>query len=168
MWCGQLLNWDPVLGVATPQGSALGLLLLLIYVNDILSIEIHAAGVRVAISWLISMMNCLICCGSTQSVTVYYHVIYVECADAQKYLDLHIDYKHSWRNHVASICKKMLTMYLAIITWLDIWPKYFTYIRVLIIKVLVTYLVMTHLNIHFLHGVSLNLYLFSHIHTSSP
>ena len=45
------------LGVATPQGSALGLLLLLIYVNDILSIEIHAAGVRVAISWLISMVN---------------------------------------------------------------------------------------------------------------
>ena len=44
MWCGQLLNWDPVLGVATPQDSALGLLLLLIYVNDILSIEIHAAG----------------------------------------------------------------------------------------------------------------------------
>ena len=28
MWSGQLLNWDPVLGVATPQGSALGLLLL--------------------------------------------------------------------------------------------------------------------------------------------
>ena len=35
---------DPVLGVATPQGSALGLLLLLIYVNDILNIEIRAAG----------------------------------------------------------------------------------------------------------------------------
>ena len=84
------------MGVATPQGSALGLLLLLLYVNDILSIEIHAAGVRVAISRLISMMNCLICCGSTQSVTVYYHVaIYVECVDAQKYLDLDIDYKHS-------------------------------------------------------------------------
>ena len=94
--------------------------------------------------------------------------IYVECVDAQKYLDMHIDYKHSWRNHVASICKKMLTIYLAIITWLDISPKYFTYIRVLIIKVLVTYLVMTHLNIHFLYWVSLNLYLFSHIRISSP
>ena len=69
-----ILNWNPVLGVATPQGSALGLLLLLIYVNDILSIEIHAAGVCVAVSRLISMMNCLICCGSTQSATVYYHV----------------------------------------------------------------------------------------------
>ena len=38
--------------------------------------------------------------------------IYVECVDAQKYLNLHIDYKHSWRNHVASICKKMLTQYI--------------------------------------------------------
>ena len=108
-----ILNWDPVLGVATPQDSALGLLLLLIYINDILSIEIHAARVHVAISRLISMMNCLICCGSTQSVTVYLiPCIYMECVDAQKYLDLHIDYKHSWRNHVASICKKMLSYYI--------------------------------------------------------
>ena len=44
MWCGQLLNWDSVLRVATPQGSALGL----IYVNDIPGIEIHAARVCVA------------------------------------------------------------------------------------------------------------------------
>ena len=33
--------------------------------------------------------------------------IYVECVDTQKYLDLHVDYKRSWRNHVASICKKL-------------------------------------------------------------
>ena len=50
--------------------------------------------------------------------------IYVEYVDTQKYLDLHIDYKRSWRNHVASICKKMLTSYLAIITCLDISLKY--------------------------------------------
>ena len=48
MWCGQLLNWDSVLRVATPQGSASRLLLLLIYVNDIPSIEIYAARVCVA------------------------------------------------------------------------------------------------------------------------
>ena len=49
--CGQLLNWDSVLRVATPQGRipvGLVLLLLLIYVNDIPSIEIHVAGVCVA------------------------------------------------------------------------------------------------------------------------
>ena len=43
-----ILNWDSVLRVATPQGSALGLLLLLIYVNVIRGIEIHAARVCVA------------------------------------------------------------------------------------------------------------------------
>ena len=98
MWCGQLLNWDSVLRVATPQGSALGLLLLLIYVNDIPGIEIHAARVCVAtccidIDW---MMNCLICCGSTQSVTVYYHLfMYNVWISKSIYLDLHIDYNCS-------------------------------------------------------------------------
>ena len=42
--------------------------------------------------------------------------IYVQCVDTQKYLDLHIDYKCIGRNHVASICKKMLTTYVAKIT----------------------------------------------------
>ena len=105
------------MGVATPQGSALGLLLLLIYVNDILSIEIHAAGVRVAISRLTDIDDELF--NLLWKYSICYSIlpcIYVECVDAQKYLDLHIDYKHSWRNHVASICKKMLTIYLAIIT----------------------------------------------------
>ena len=70
MWCGQLLNWDSVLRVATPQGSALGLLLLLIYVNDIPGIEIHAARVCVATCCIDidRMMNCLICCGSSYSI----------------------------------------------------------------------------------------------------
>ena len=59
---------------------------------------------------------------------LYYHLdIYVdghslECVDTQKYLDLHIDYKLSWRSRVASICKKM-AYYLAIFDWML--PKYF-------------------------------------------
>ena len=54
---------------------------------------------------LISMMNCLICCGSTQSVTVYYHIFMCNVWISRSiYLDLHIDYNCSWRN-VASICK---------------------------------------------------------------
>ena len=62
---------------------------------------------------LISMMNCLICCGSTQSVTVYYHLFMCNVWISRSiYLDLHIG---SWRNHVASICKKM-AYYLGIIT----------------------------------------------------
>ena len=65
---------------------------------------------------LISMMNCLICCGITQSFTVYYHLFMCNVWIPRSiYLDLHIDYKRSWRNHVASICKKM-AYYLAIIT----------------------------------------------------
>ena len=110
MWCAQLLNWDSVLRVATPQGSALGLLLLLIYVNVIAGIEIHAARVCVATCCIDidRMMNCLICCGSTQSVTVYYHLFMCNVWISRSiYLDLHIDYNCSWRNHVASICKKM-------------------------------------------------------------
>ena len=64
---------------------------------------------------LISMMNCLICCGSTQSVTVYYHLFMCNVWIPRSiYLDLHIDYKRSWRNHVVSICK--MAYYLAIIT----------------------------------------------------
>ena len=42
---------------------------------------------------LISMMTCLICCGSTQSVLlppIYVDGHLLECADTQKYLDLHI------------------------------------------------------------------------------
>ena len=65
---------------------------------------------------LISMINCLICCGSTQSVTVYYHLFMCNVWIPRSiYLDLHIDYKCSRRNHVAGICKKM-AYYLAIIT----------------------------------------------------
>ena len=61
--------------------------------------------------------TCFICCGSTQSVilpSIYEDGHSLECVDTQKYLDLDIDYKLSWRSHFASICKKM-AYYLAII-----------------------------------------------------
>ena len=104
--------------VATPQGRIpVGLLLLLIYVNDIPSIEIHAAGVCVATCCIgidDELFNLL--WKYTQSVTVYYHLFMCNVWISRSiYLDLHIDYNCSWRNHVASICKKM-AYYLAIIT----------------------------------------------------
>ena len=61
-------------------------------------------------SMLISMMTCLICCGSTQTVIlppIYGDGHSLKCVDTQKYLDLHVDYERSWRSHVASMCKKM-------------------------------------------------------------
>ena len=75
--------------------------------------------------------SCLICCirRSTQSVIlppIYVGGYSLECVDTQKYLDLHIDFKLSWRSRVASVCKKM-AYYPALFDW--ILPKYFSECR---------------------------------------
>ena len=59
-----------------------------------------------------------------------------------------IDYKFSWRSHVASICKKV-AYYPVIFDWLSL--KYF--ISKSSTKMLVASLVRSHLNIHFQYGI---------------